>query len=69
MMTQYKSVVADSPEPLILATGYSGLGTPSLVLHAIIGMQRVREVLSSEMKESAAFFLIKNVYPCHVFEA
>ena len=65
MMTQDKSVVADNPEPLILATGCSGLGTPSLVLHAIIGSQ----VLSSVMKESAAFFLIKNVYPCHVFEA
>ena len=69
MMTQCKYMVADTREPLILATGCSGLGTPSLVLRALIGMQRVREVLSSEMKESAAFFLIKNVYPDHVFEA
>ena len=40
-----------------------------MVLSALVCMQRVKELLSSGMKESAAPFLIKIVYPNHVFEA
>ena len=61
-------VIAPSGPPLVLATGCSGMGGPTLVLRSIIGSaHRVREIFASECRPATAHTLAANVSPEHIF--
>ena len=52
---------------LVLATGCSGLGTPTIVARAILGHDRVLEIMAAEKCPSAAMFLMRACKPEHIF--
>lgn len=58
------------PQPLRIVTGCSGAGTPTLVLASMLGGRHaVQELFASEIDKAAAYFLLRNTDPGHVFEA
>jgi len=51
----------------VYITGCSGVGTPGFALGGLLGKKNIREVFAVERKPEAAWFLLTNTKPGHVF--